>query len=74
MSLKWFVLAGTFSTSIIFTSIGLAMHYELYHKYMFLVLQILNGIAQASAWPGLLCKYITSSELSLIIGSPPIKK
>jgi hypothetical protein len=45
MSLKVFILTGTFTTSIVFALIGILLNYEAKHNYMFMILQILNGIS-----------------------------
>ncbi|CAD8076330.1 unnamed protein product [Paramecium sonneborni] len=54
MNLKSFVLIGAFSTSLIFCCIGFFLHYEYKHPYLFMVLQILNGVSQSTEWSGLL--------------------
>ncbi|CAD8160370.1 unnamed protein product [Paramecium pentaurelia] len=54
MNLKFFVLIGAFSTCLIFCSIGFFLHYEYKHPYLFMILQILNGISQSTEWSGLL--------------------
>ena len=45
MSLRLFILAGTFTTSIVFALIGILLSYEAKHNYMFMLLQIINGMS-----------------------------
>lgn len=54
MSLKVFILAGTFTASLAFTLIGVMIQIEAKYNYLFLILQIINGISQSTAWCGVL--------------------
>ncbi|CAD8076255.1 unnamed protein product [Paramecium primaurelia] len=54
MSLKVFILAGTFTSCLVFTLIGVMIQIEVKHNYVYLILQIINGISQSTAWCGVL--------------------
>ncbi|CAD8110428.1 unnamed protein product [Paramecium sonneborni] len=54
MSLKLFILVGTYTTSLIFVLIGVMIQIEVQHNYVFMILQIINGISQSTAWCGVL--------------------
>ncbi|CAK91208.1 unnamed protein product (macronuclear) [Paramecium tetraurelia] len=54
MSLKVFILIGTYTSSFVFTLIGVMIYIEAKHNYVFLILQIINGIGQSTAWCGVL--------------------
>ncbi|CAK68755.1 unnamed protein product (macronuclear) [Paramecium tetraurelia] len=51
---KLFMLCGTFSTGIVQFMIAALLPVEKHNRWLLLVLQILNGVSQAPAWPGLM--------------------
>jgi len=44
ISLKAYALTGTFLTSLVYGTIGLAHTFEINHRTLILVLMILNGL------------------------------
>ncbi|CAD8127267.1 unnamed protein product [Paramecium sonneborni] len=70
MNLRLFILAGTFTTSIIFTIIGVMIQIQEKKNYLYLILQILNGMSQSTAWPGLLAIlnnwFVTDKKILLL--------
>ncbi|CAD8210544.1 unnamed protein product [Paramecium pentaurelia] len=70
MNLRIFILAGTFTTSVIFTIIGVMIQIQDKKNYLYLILQIINGISQSTAWPGLLAIlnnwFVTDKKIVLL--------
>ncbi|CAD8088638.1 unnamed protein product [Paramecium primaurelia] len=70
MNLRIFILAGTFTTSVIFTIIGVMIQIQEKKNYLYLILQIINGISQSTAWPGLLAIlnnwFVTDKKIVLL--------